>query len=228
MDSKSFYEQMYGDQAGAGPKPSFLYRTLRRFELNRYDLAYQLAPGGSSALDIGCGDGDLMLRLKSKYREVWGIDIAEPRIDRIKKKFGNEAGIHAKMGDANVRLDFEDGYFDTVTAVSTLEHVFDPYQFVKECQRLLHKGGTLIIQVPNVAFLPNRIRLFTGKLPVTSDEAGWDGGHLHYFTVQPLKKLLADQGFEIVRVTSGGIFARIRRIWGSLLGPDIFIVGKKI
>jgi len=228
MTAKKFYEEMYGVQGRTAQKAPLLYRMLKRFELNRYDLGSQLAPGGDSLLDIACGDGDLMIRVKSKYREVWGVDIAQPRIDRIREKVGTESGIHVRVEDANEKLAFKDGSFDTVTALSIFEHIFDPYHLIEECYRLLKNGGTLIVQVPNTAWLPNRIRLFTGRLPETAADApGWDGGHLHYFTRSSFKKLLVDQGFDIVKVTNGGIFARFRRIWGSLLGADIFIVGVK-
>lgn len=56
---------------------------------------------------------------------------------------------------------------------------------------------------------------------------GWDGGHLHYFTRASLKKLFQDEGFKVVKITNGGIFARPRRTWGSLLGADIVVVGVK-
>jgi SAM-dependent methyltransferase len=228
MTVKDFYENMYGDQAKRKSKLPFFYRTLRRFEINRYNLAYQLAPGGNSVLDIGCGDGELLVLLKGKYREVWGVDIAQPRIDRILRASGSESGIHVKTKDVNEKLDFEDGCFDAITAISIFEHIFDPYHLIKECQRLLSNGGTLIVQVPSVAWLPNRLRLLMGRLPVTAADApGWDGGHLHYFTRASLKKLFLEHGFDRVKVTNGGIFAGIRRIWGSLLGADIFIVGRK-
>lgn len=227
MGVKQFYQEMYGDQTREKPKSPYLYRKLSRFDLNRYELAYQLAPGGNSVLDMGCGDGELLLRLKNKYQEVWGVDVAKSRIDRIKTRIGNKSNVHVAIGDANQRLNFEDGFFDTITAISFLEHIFDPYHLIKECHRLLKKGGTLIVQVPNVAWLPNRLRLVVGKLPVTSNAPGWDGGHLHYFTRASLSKLFLDGGFTIVRITSGGIFAEPRRIWGSLLGPDIVIAGVK-
>ncbi|MBA7640569.1 Ubiquinone biosynthesis O-methyltransferase [subsurface metagenome] len=181
-------------------------------------------------LDIGCGDGGLLLRLRNKYREVWGIDIAQPRIDRIQKKFGNESNIHIRVEDINEKIDFEDGFFDTITVVSVLEHVFDPYHLIRECHRLLCVGGCLIVQVPNVANAPNRMRLLIGKLPVTTDNLegeGWDGGHLHYFTRASLKKLFENEGFKVIKVTNGGIFARQRRVCGSLLGADILVVGIK-
>jgi len=227
MGTKEFYEAMYGDDTTTKITLPFLYRKLRKFELNRYELTYQLAPGGDSALDIGCGDGELFFQLKNKYREVWGIDIAEPRIARIQKKLKGTSGIHVRVEDANEQLSFKDSSFDTITVVAVLEHVFDPYHLIQECHRLLRKGATLIVEVPNVAWLPNRIRLFAGKLPVTSGATGWDGGHLHYFTRTSLKRLFEQEGFSVVKMTSGGIFARPRRIWGSLLAGDILIVGIK-
>lgn len=222
-----FYDEMYADSRIGGPRLPFIYRKLRRFETDRYELAYQYAPGGDSVLDIGCGDGTLLLMLKDKYREVWGVDIAQPRISQIQKKVGNDTGIHARVEDANERLSFEDNSFDTITLVAMLEHIFDPFHLIKECHRLLRKGRTLIVEVPNVAWLPNRIGLLLGRLPVTSRQIGWDGGHLHYFTRSSLKKLLTDHGFKVKTITCGGILARPRRIWGSLLGSNIFVVGIK-
>ena len=227
MSVKEFYEKMYGDERTDRPKSPFLYRKLRRFELNRNDLTFENTPEGGMLLEIGCGDGELLFKLKSKYREVWGIDIAKPRIDRIKRKVEREVGVHVRVGDANQRLDFKDEYFDTIVASDVLEHLFDVYHFIRECYRLLNSKGTLIVHVPNVAFFPNRIRLLFGKLPITSDEVGWDGGHLHYFTRTSLKRLFQDEGFDVVKITYGGIFAKPRRIWGPLLCGDILIVGVK-
>lgn len=208
----------------------FLYRKLRRFELHRRDLAFQLAPGGDSLLDIGCGDGELLLLLKGKYQRGYGIDIAKPRIDQVRKKYRNESNIHVILGDVNERLSFRNDPVDAITAIAVLEHVFDPYHLMKECYRLLRKRGTLIVHVPNIAWFPYRIRLLMGKVPEAPYAEGseWDFQHLHSFTRASLKHLFQKEGFKVIRITSGGIFAKPRRIWGSLLSPDIFIVGTKI
>ena len=228
MGSKEFYEEMYSDPANRKQKLSFLYRKLRRFELNRYDLTCQVAPGGDSLLDIGCGDGELLILLRDKYKELWGIDIAQPRIDRISQKIGGDSNIHVRVEDVERRIDFEDERFSTILAVGILEHVFAPYHIMQECRRLLRQKGTLIATVPNVAYLPNRVKLLFGKLPVTSNSLeGCDGGHLHYFTRASLIRLFKEEGFEVVKITSSGIFAMPRRIWGSLLAGDILIQGIK-
>ena len=227
MDEKEFYNKMYGDNRTDKPKLPFFYRHLKKFELNRYDVACENVPGGENVIEIGCGDGDLLFRLNTKYKEVWGIDIAESRINRTKKKLRERDNINVRVEDINQHLDFKDGYFSTAITVAVLEHIFDPYHLISECNRLLHHKGTLIVQVPNVAYLPNRMRLLFGLLPVTSTETGWDGGHLHYFTRSTLKVLFEEEGFDVINITSSGIFARIRRILGSLLCGDILIVGIK-
>lgn len=227
MGVKEFYEEMYGDNRADIRRLPFLYRKLRRFELSRYDITQKFVPGGRSFLDIGCGDGELLLRLESRYLMLWGVDIAESRISRLRKKLESKPHIHFKVEDANEKLGFADGTFDTITVVSMLEHVFNPYHLVKECHRLLCQGGTLIVQVPNVAWFPNRLRLLIGKLPMTSDEMGWDGGHLNYFTVASLRGLFTQEGFQVTRVGYSGIFASVRKLWGPMLGSDMVVVGVK-
>ncbi len=224
MDVKTFYEKMYCTPNKAAVRLPFLYRKLRRFEVNRYELAYQFAPSGEFLLDIGCGNGEVLLRLKNKYKQLWGVDILEPKIVQTGDDIPQ---IHICVADVNEPLVFTSGSFDTITIISVLEHIFDPYSLIRECHRLLRQGGTLIVQVPNIAWLPYRLQLFFGKLPVTSTNEGWDGGHLHYFTRDSLKKLFRSEGFKVMKITTGGIFARFRRIWGSLLGADILIVGVK-
>jgi methionine biosynthesis protein MetW len=199
----------------------------QRFESDRYDLALRHAKGGERVMDIGCGEGDLLIQLNNSYNEVWGIDISELRIDRVRKKINQMDSIHVRQEDANMKLEFPDHYFDTIIVIAVLEHVFDPYEFIHECHRLLHPGGQLIIDVPNVAFFPNRLRLLVGLLPITSNQRGWDGGHLHYFTKSTLKKLIQDMGFEISTISHGGVFSNFRKIWGAFLCGDIFIVGIK-
>lgn len=118
-------------------------------------------------------------------------------------------------------MPFPDGFFDGVTLLAVLEHVFDPYAVIREVHRVLRPGGELVVDVPNVASFTNRIRILFGRLPVTSADPGWDGGHLHYFTKHALDRFLFNEGFDILaRKTSGG-HPHLRERWISFLAGDL-------
>jgi len=103
---------------------------------------------------------------------------------------------------------------------------------VEEMYRVLRPGGYVVIQVPNIAYFKYRVSLLFGKLPVTSSpynwqEIGWDGGHIHYFTMKKLCLLFESQGF-LVKAKSGSGFLSIFRNWyPSLLCGDLFIKAQK-
>ena len=187
-------------------------------------------------MDIGCGSGSLVFRAKPRFQETYGVDISSFCVgeaeERMVERFGNTPHIrffHQNVGDG---LEFPDGYFDTVTAVAVMEHVFDLYFAIGEIHRVLKKGGVFIIEVPNIASLRYRIELLFGKLPVTSTpynrkDVGWDGGHLHYFTKKTLCRLLEECGFVTIKITGCGLFGRIRGLYPSLLTGNICVKARK-
>lgn len=175
MGVKQFYEEIYSEKSRSAKPKTVVQRILSRFTLSRYDVVDSLVAGGDTFLDVTCGDGELLFQFKDRFNEVNGIDIAETRLERIRNIVGDDSNIHVHQANADDTFEFDD-------------ETFDPYHFIGECQRTLKTKGTQLLQVPNIAWLPHRIDLLFGKLPKTSDEAGWDGGHLHYFTVPTLKK----------------------------------------
>ena len=59
------------------------------------------------------------------------------------------ADIHAFVGDCQVRMDFEDGFFDRILAIHVLEHLTDLPATVREMHRLCHKDqGHVSIVIP--------------------------------------------------------------------------------
>jgi ubiquinone/menaquinone biosynthesis C-methylase UbiE len=88
MTVKDFYDKMYQNEKTLEQDTQIinLMKLSQRFESDRYDLALRHAKGGERVLDIGCGEGDLLIQLNNSYNEVWGIDISELRIDRVRKK----------------------------------------------------------------------------------------------------------------------------------------------
>ncbi len=226
---QNFYDRMYFLKNSKTQTP-WLFEKLRRFEKYREEAVIELLPQKDGKfLDIACGDGTLIFKIRDDFKELWGIDVSKERIKRAeqKKRRKDLKNVQFKTVDVDQGLPFKSVSFDVVTAVAALAFFFDPHFVLEEIKRVLKKNGILILEVPNLAYLPRRISLFLGKQPWTSAGQGWDGGHLHYFTQGSLKRLLEDSGFKIDKITGSGIFANLRNWWPSLLCGDLIIKAVK-
>lgn len=210
-----------------------LYLKLKRYEIHRENAVFNILPRCNKYLDIGCGDGSLVFRMLGKAEKVYGIDLASRRIKRAENLARKEHSdrikdIHFFHEDADEKLPFRNEYFESISMVATLEHFFDPFKIMEEITRIIIPAGNLVVQVPNICFFPRRIAFLFGKLPATSeDTSGWDGGHLHYFTINSLVNLMKKYNFTVEKITCSGIFAGIRSYYVSTLGSDIIISARK-
>lgn len=235
MNIDKFYEKVFRESRNVVKYNSFIAAFLGRFfdfsKNNRIEVTKEILQMNSNGIkdriiDIGCwgGQGLKAINAFSLYKEVYGIDVFDVSVQQAKL-----LGINAfKIDLNNGKLPFQEEYFDTVTCLAVIEHVFDPFSVISDISRVLRTGGNLIISFPNVAILTNRLRLFFGYLPVTSKGDGWDGGHLHYFTINRFIGLLRRYKLEVVEKKATSGFTSIRNLWLALLGGEIIIVAKKV
>lgn len=233
---RTYYEQAYlikNIRKSPLPRLTALAQKLKRFAIDGHEIIYKLLSPGERLLDIGCGDGSFLLKAKSKFSEVFGIDIFPIAIEcaqnRIAKR-RDKSSFHFLVHDVDEGLPFDDEYFDAVTCIAVLEHVISPPSLLKEIRRILKTKGELIILVPNDAWLPYRLQMLIGKIPQSGgvDELGVDWGHLHKFNEEIARKLLSSTGYGITDILCSGVFAKVRRIWLSLLASDIIIKAVKL
>ena len=157
-------------------------------------------------IDVGCGRGDFLARMKSLGWNVLGI---EP--DPVSSELARARGIavfNGRLEEAGLAC----GVADQVTLNHVLEHVDDPACLLKECRRVLRPGGRLVIYTPNAESLGHR---WFGK--------DWRGleppRHLFVFSPQALRRMLEEAPFRSFRMKTptnlaGGIYddsVRIRR-----------------
>jgi len=196
----------------------FLDLIFNPMENPRQEIAVRLLRSGKKLLDIGCWEGRLLSEIDQAglFQELYGIDISSEAVEKVISK-----GFTDEVVDLNNEtLPFPDEFFDAVTILAVLEHVFDPYMVIQEIYRFLRSNGILIIDVPNVASFSNCVRILIGHLPVTSRDPGWDGGYLHYYTKRSLDQFLSSQGFTITARRTGGHPA-VRNWWISLLAREL-------
>ncbi|MEI6708722.1 MAG: class I SAM-dependent methyltransferase [Methylococcales bacterium] len=100
-------------------------------------------------LEIGAGNGEHLKyeRLNEQQKaNYFAVDIRENMIADLNKQFPE---INAVVGDCQLRMDFEDGYFDRILAIHVLEHLPNLPVAVSEMYRLCDKDqGVLSIVIP--------------------------------------------------------------------------------
>jgi SAM-dependent methyltransferase len=93
-------------------------------------------------LDAGCGGGGMPLSLAEEAASVIGIDPAE-RFQAAGVRLGVERGVrnlHFALADG-MALPFRDRVFDLVLSHAVIEHVADAPLYLRECARVLNRGG---------------------------------------------------------------------------------------
>lgn len=93
-------------------------------------------------LNIGTGAGVLerVFSEEFPYSEVYGVDVADERIEKKGYKF-------IKIKDE--RLPFQSNSFDIIISNSVMEHVSFPNRHIEEIYRVLKKKGLVYLAVPN-------------------------------------------------------------------------------
>jgi ubiquinone/menaquinone biosynthesis C-methylase UbiE/uncharacterized protein YbaR (Trm112 family) len=133
--------------------------------------AYKCEIGrGESFLDIGCGTAALVKVARQSFAFAVGCDVAF-RWLLIARKRLHEAGVKPNLVCCCADyLPFAEGFFDSVAAVSLLEHISEPAATIREMRRVAKPDGRIFVWTANrfslapephvrvwgVGFLPRR------------------------------------------------------------------------
>lgn len=101
-------------------------------------------------MEVGCGDGSLLQRLRARGFDAEGIDFDPGAVAQASSK-----GLKVGLGDLQ-SANLADGTFDFVVASHVIEHVLDPSALLRECRRILKPGGTAVFITPNITSFGHR------------------------------------------------------------------------
>ncbi|NLW49403.1 MAG: methyltransferase domain-containing protein [Candidatus Brocadiaceae bacterium] len=152
-------------------------------------------------VDLGCGDGglgDLLARRGGAF-EVYGADVsaeapalADPNYARtVRCDLDEEPGELAA-------LDLADA--DYVVALEVLEHLRYPQALLRRLADECGPATRFVFSFPNIVWYGHRARLLRGKAP--RDWIYDVGEHLHWFTPDSFRELLASCGFRVETVAA--------------------------
>jgi len=156
-----------------------------------------------SVLDIGAGTGvDLLAaRAVEPAAALHAIEAFPPNVETLRRQDMAVTGLDLERDV----FPFGDGAVDVVIANQILEHVKEVFWVFHEVTRVLRVGGSLIIGVPNLAALHNRILLAVGRQPSVIKTAS---AHVRGFTRHDLERFLEEvfPGGYAVRDHAGANF----------------------
>ena len=164
----------------------------------RPDLAIiaDAVPATSRVLDVGCGDGELMVALQGK-----GVDARGLEIDAANVTAAIARGQSVVQGDANHDLaDYPDDAFDYAILSQTLQTTERPDMVVVELLRIAPRA---FVSFPNFAHWRVRLALlWGGRMPVTRSipVAWYETPNIHHVTVSDFRDLVRAKGIKVERV----------------------------
>lgn len=168
---------------------------IKRSLYSGHYYAARLVGKDQRVLEVKCGDGTFGSELVRAGNRVVGLD-AEPQVPL---DAGYENVVETRLEEHfAAKAAGPQGRFDRVLLFDVLEHLKEPEQILRECKTLLAARGRLIVSVPNVANVTVRLMLLTGRFEYQG-RGILDWSHLRFFTRRSIKKLLAREGFRVVK-----------------------------
>ena len=179
---KSFFSQCARPEGSLG-RVMLSFMNYTHAPLTNWGLKLVNIQDGWTMLDVGCGGGFTIRRLlnRSKYAQVYGIDISEESVAKAKKVNAEvlDKQVFVTQGSAE-KLPYENEKFDLVTAVETVYFWPNLPGCLQEVHRVLKPGGKFAILVE-----------------VVDSDSKWTSvvEGMTAYTPEQIKSLLDDAGF---------------------------------
>ncbi|MDX1949822.1 MAG: methionine biosynthesis protein MetW [Rickettsiales bacterium] len=164
-----------------------------------YQIFFDYIKPNSKVLDIGCGDGDFLQKLKlEKNTKSYGIEISSEKVAECLNK-----GLSVINGDAEEELKFYPSTldapepFDYAVLANTLQVMKNPKVIIEQAKRI---SKNLLISIPNFGYFENRLYIgLKGKMPMSKQLSykWYETPNIHFSTILDFIELLKELNLEI-------------------------------
>ena len=165
-------------------KQEDLYSSITTKRYNSLLEHLQRFRKNNAVFDIGCGIGHFLSVAKKMNWQAKGIEISPDAV-----KICNDFNLDVTCQDF-LQVDIKRDYYDIVTMFEVLEHLTQPKEYLLKANKILRKGGVIVITTPNFNCLTRILLKERWRLI--------DKEHLFYFTPGSFKKLIHDTNFRVL------------------------------
>lgn len=191
--------------------------------IDRHDIT------GSRVFDVGCGHGSLRAVLQRRFTEYRGLDAV------LYSGFPNEEEF------TRVDLDRENwpvasASGDLIVAVETIEHLENPWAFVRQLAALAVPGGWVIVTTPNQLSVLSLMTLVLKRRFAAFQDAHYPA-HRTALLESDLQRIAEAGGLEVVEVgyslrgrlplTGWHYPPAAARRWPLRLSDNLMVVARK-
>jgi len=148
-------------------------------------------------LEVGCGEGLFLEQARLHGYAVTGVEPNETSAAFAREVLGLH--VFAKtLAEATISQDC----IDIGVLLHVIEHLPDPNRAVSEMNKILRKGGLLVIETPNIDSFPFQIlrKKWRQFIPV----------HYYFFSKKTIVALLEKNGFKVSRIVDIGNRVSVR------------------
>jgi len=166
-------------------------------------------PKSRKVLEVGCGAGTTLAEIKRRATaagetcETVGVEIEKAAVERAKANKDIDA-IFRLNAETEDFLDYAPESFDCLIMIYVLEHVVNPWAFLRKWLRYVRPGGTAILAVPNFSKLSVLKRVVLQGDFAYESLGIMDWTHLRYFTRISFERLITGAGLTNLHFAAPG------------------------
>lgn len=179
-DLEDNYYSDYVNAPSTSPQMSAFLEAQATEFVERFSLR------GASILEIGCGDGGFLVKLREAGARVLGVEPSEQQ-----RKLALTHGLRVEPGILTADRELAGSPFDAIVTRQVFEHIDDMHGFLSATRRHLKLGGVGLVEVPNLDTLLAEDRFFD-FIPE----------HVNYFSSRTLRLALELAGFTVTSIDS--------------------------
>lgn len=182
-------------------------------------------------LDIGCGRGDLLRKIKERWQpaELHGVDVIDWLDEDLRGAVSFRTVAAEQAGDLPSA--------DRVLLVEVAEHLEAPWSTLRSAARLVARGGRLVVSTPNVTTLRHRLELaLKGQLTAFRPD---NRPHLSPILPHVTARILAEEGLhpeapafagaDVIPLSGGRLWPpALRRRYPSLVCVSVLISAGRV
>ena len=163
-----------------------VYKIIRKFTLQskRKTVEQFSKKQSGTLLDIGCGTGDFLIKMKNYGWEINGVEINNSARAIAEKSIGKTIFNQNEFFNSDKK-------YDAITLWHSLEHLHELKKYLQKISKSLNANGVVIIAVPN--YNSSDAEYYQ------KDWAAYDvPRHLYHFSFDSMLELMTGFGFELI------------------------------